>query len=122
MPSSPDPAAAVWVVADTTADQRITLTVTGELTFTTADAARAQLTVLIDRCPAPEIRMDLRDLDFCDVAGLRVLLQLAARASAAGRPIRVVAASAELDWLLTFTETAPSLGYQPTNDSPPGVA
>ncbi len=94
-------------------DGALTLTIAGALTFTTADAARTQLTALLDRSSARVVMLDLGELRFCDLTGLRVLLKAAARATAAARTVRVVAASAELDWLLTLTRTAPSLGYPP---------
>ncbi len=105
------PSAGVWVVEDTAADGAVTWTVTGELTFTTGDTARTALTALLDRCPAPMVGLNLSGLHFCDRTGLQVLLQVAARAAATGRAVRVVAASTEVDCLLTLTRTAPSLGY-----------
>ncbi len=113
MESSSGPAAGLWVVGDTAVDGHLTLTVTGDLTCVTAEAAHVQLTALLDRSSAPVVRMDLARLRFCDLTGLRTLLEVAARAAAAGRQVRTVAASLELECLLTVTETAPLLGYQP---------
>ncbi|OJF12886.1 STAS domain-containing protein [Couchioplanes caeruleus] len=114
-----DPIAGLWVVADTAADGVLTLTMTGELSITTAETARTQLTALLERSPAPQARLDLSGLDFCDLAGLRLLLHVSAQTAAAGRAVRVSAASPAVDYLLTLTRTAPSLGYQPAAESPP---
>jgi anti-anti-sigma factor len=117
--SSSGPIADLWVVGDTATDGVLALTVTGELTVTTADTACTQLTAFLGRSSAPEATVDLSGLTFCDLTGLRVLLQAAARGAAAGRPVRVVAASAEVQWLMTLTEAAPSLGYRPAAEPPP---
>ncbi|MEV6602485.1 STAS domain-containing protein [Actinoplanes sp. NPDC051346] len=116
---TPDPVAGLWVVADTAADGVLTVLITGELCITTADTARTQLRTLLERSPAPQVRLDLSGLDFCDLTGLRILLQVSEQSAAAGRTVRVSAASPAVSYLLTLTETAPLLGYQPTADSPP---
>ncbi|GIF45442.1 STAS domain-containing protein [Actinoplanes xinjiangensis] len=113
---APDPVAEVWAVADTAADGALTLTVTGELCTITADTARTQLTALLQRSSAPQVRLDLSRVHFCDLAGLRVLLEVSVQAAAADRPIRVSAASPAVDYLLNLTQTAPSLGYQPATE------
>jgi anti-anti-sigma factor len=115
MPAS-DSVAGLWVVAVTTADETLTLTVTGELTITTADTARTQLAALLQRSSAPQVRLDLGGLSFCDLAGLRVLLQISVLADAADRTIRVSAASPAVNNLLNLTRTAASLGYQPATE------
>jgi anti-anti-sigma factor len=107
------------MVGDTLAGGVLTLTLTGDLAFTTVGTARTQLAALLDRSSAPEVRVDLSLLGFCDAAGLRLLLEVTSRAAEVGVTVRVVAASAPVDWLLTLTELAPSLGYQPAANPPP---
>jgi anti-anti-sigma factor len=109
--SSSYPVGDLWVVGDTLANGVLTLTLTGELTFTTVGTARTQLAALLDRSSPPEVQVDLSGVDFCDAAGLRLLLEVTSQAAVAGVTVRVVAASAPVDWLLTLTESASSLGY-----------
>jgi anti-anti-sigma factor len=83
----------------------------GELDLSTVERARRDLLELI---PGTRVlALNAAGLAFCDVAGLRLLVQLLDQAKASGCSIVVTAASPALDWLLRSTDLAAIFGYSP---------
>jgi len=68
----------------------LTLRLRGDLDFGCAWALGPAVSV--PTRGVTQVRLDLAELDFCDVAGLRALEELCARHTAAGREVSVVGA------------------------------
>jgi anti-sigma B factor antagonist len=66
------------------------LVVHGELDIATAPCLTERLAALRDRGQAPEVILDLHDLQFCDSTGLRALLGEAREAEICGGRVRVI--------------------------------
>ncbi|WP_328460961.1 STAS domain-containing protein [Actinoplanes sp. NBC_00393] len=90
--------------------------VSGELAHPMDAAVAGRLVAVLEEL-APVMEFDLSGLRFCDVAGLRLLLDLRDRAVAGGRQLRVIAASDALRTLMRITDTAALLGYPPAPES-----
>ena len=69
---------------------KLTLRLRGDLDF--GSAAELGPAVRVPTRGVTRVCLDLRHLDFCDVAGLRALDEVCARHSAAGREVRVCGA------------------------------
>lgn len=67
----------------------------GELSFASVNAALKQADALIE-----EGVLDLTGVTRCDSAGLALLLELQRRAKAAGRPLKLTGANAQLQQLI----------------------
>jgi anti-anti-sigma factor len=90
--------------------------VSGELARPVDPAVAGRLTEVLDE-PAPVVELDLSGVRFCDVAGLRLLLDLRERAVARGRLLRVVTASDAVRTLMRLTDTAALFDYPPAPES-----
>jgi anti-anti-sigma factor len=83
----------------------------GELDLSRVERARRDLLELV---PGTRVlALNAAGLAFCDVAGLRLLVQLLDQAKASGCSIVVTAASPALDWLLRSTDLAAIFEYSP---------
>lgn len=80
-------------------DSRIRVTVRGELDFDTGDQVRERLDEAL-AASAGGVELDLSGLDFCDCAGLSVLLELRHRALGQGKTVTVRASNPTADRLL----------------------
>jgi len=94
----------------------VSVAVSGELARPVGAAVAGRLTEVLDK-PAPAVELDLSGLRFCDIAGLRLLLELRERAVADGRQVRVVKASDAVRTLMRLTDTAALFGYPPAPES-----
>jgi anti-anti-sigma factor len=90
--------------------------VSGELARPVYAAVAGRLAAVLDE-PAPVVELDLSGLRFCDVAGLRLLLDLRDRAVTGGRQVRVGAASDAVRTLMQLTDTSALFGYPPAPES-----
>ncbi|MGW5373259.1 STAS domain-containing protein [Streptomyces sp. NPDC004011] len=75
------------------------MTVDGELDFDTGDQVRDRLVAAL-AASARGVELDLSGLDFCDCAGLSVLLELRHRALAQGKTVTIRASNPAVDRLL----------------------
>ncbi|MFI1988245.1 GAF domain-containing protein [Actinoplanes sp. NPDC020271] len=117
----PAPGSGVQVTTAPAVGGTMLVALTGEVAAPLDIDVLTRLTALLDE-PARVWKLDLTGLRFCDLAGLRVLVDLQERAAAAGRTVRVVAASGAVRLLMEVTGTAWLLGYPPAstngNDEP----
>jgi anti-sigma B factor antagonist len=72
----------------TSAGRTVTVVFTGTLDISTIDQARAELAEA--RAEAPELVIDLRQVDFIDSSGLSVIAQTAQQAAETGFTLSVV--------------------------------
>ncbi|MEV8503757.1 GAF domain-containing protein [Actinoplanes sp. NPDC051475] len=112
----PDPGTDVRVTVGPLVGDVVSVAVSGELTRPVDAAVAGRLARVLEEL-ALVVEWDLSGLRFCDVAGLRLLLDLRQRAVAGGRQMRVVAASDSVRTLMLFTETAALFGYPPAPES-----
>jgi anti-anti-sigma factor len=111
-----DPEAGVQVSVRQLSSGVLRVTLTGELAAPVDPAVPARLRAVLDE-PASTVHLDLSGVGFCDVAGLRVLLELGQQAAAAGRQLLVVEASYPVRVVLRLTGTAAYFRYPPAPDS-----
>ncbi|MEV6596089.1 STAS domain-containing protein [Actinoplanes sp. NPDC051346] len=90
----------------------LTITVTGDLERDTATTFRHHLTGILDGHHAGDLDIDLSAVEFCDLAGLRLLYALE-RATDGSHQVRITAASPAVDVLLQLCDTPALLGYTP---------
>ncbi|MEU4426824.1 GAF and ANTAR domain-containing protein [Actinoplanes sp. NPDC024001] len=112
---------AVQVTVGPATEGVVSVSVTGELALPLDAAAARRLAAPLGEAAAV-LQWDLSGLRFCDLAGLRLLLDLRRQIIAGGRQMRVVAASEAVHLLLLFTETAPLFGYPPPASESAGDA
>lgn len=112
----PRPSPDVRVTVLSLAPDELSVTVSGELAAPVDPAVAGRLAAVLDE-PARVLRWDLSGLRFCDVAGLRLLLDLRRRAADDGRRMYVVAASPAVHILLRLTGTGTLFGYPPASES-----
>ncbi len=80
----------------------VRLVVHGELDMATAPALRSRIEA-VERRSTPVVGVDLSDLSFMDVSGIRVLVDAARRAKAQGRKIVVLNPRRPIQRLLELT-------------------
>jgi anti-anti-sigma factor len=102
------------------AGSTLVVALNGEMAAPLEADARARLAGLLDE-PVRVLKLDLTGLRFCDLDGLRILLDLRERAVTTGRTVRVVAASSALRLLMQVTGTASLFGYPPASAAENGV-
>ena len=76
------------------------ITTTGELDLASADALRQ---VLLKQVEHGVVVLDMRGLDFCDSAGLRILVEADRAARAQGSALRLAALSPSVDRVLDLS-------------------
>ena len=91
------------------------LTVEGELTSLTASAFCQQVLALL--AAGSRLELDLTDLEFIDLRGLRALD--AVQSAAAPDQVTIIAACATLDLLMRVTHTPQLLSYRPPGGTAP---
>ncbi len=94
------------LTATNTSAGRTTLVFTGTLDISTIDQALNELAAA--RAEAPELVIDLRQVDFIDSSGLGVIAQTAQQAAETGHPLSVVP-NAQARRLLEITGIASHL-------------
>ncbi|MFI7599087.1 STAS domain-containing protein [Actinoplanes sp. NPDC049681] len=115
----PDPGTAVRVTVGPPVGDVVPVAIDGELTRPVDPALAGRLAEVLDE-PALVVEWDLSGLWFCDVAGLRLLLDLWQRATSDGRQMRMVAASDAVRTLMLLTDTAALFGYPAAPESANG--
>lgn len=95
-----------WVTVHRPVDGVILVVVAGELARPVNATVTEQLMGSIDQ-PGHLLWLDLSQLSFCDLAGLRMLISLQDRAGARGLRVRVVAISAAARMLADLTGMQP---------------
>ena len=98
----------------------IMVALNGELAAPLEVDVRSRLAALLDET-VRVLKLDLTGLRFCDLQGLRMLLDLRERALTIDRTVRVVAASSEVRLLMKVTGTAALFGYPPASAAENGV-
>lgn len=76
------------------------ITTVGELDLSSADTLRE---ILLKRVELGLVVLDMRGLDFCDSAGLRVLVEAERTARAHGAALRLAAVSESVDRVLEIS-------------------
>ena len=76
------------------------ITTAGELDLSSADTLRE---ILLKRVEHGAVVLDMRGLDFCDSAGLRILVEADRAARARGAALRLAAVSASVDRVLELS-------------------
>lgn len=112
----PDPGTDVQVTVGPLVGNVVSVAVSGELSRPVDPAVAARLAEVLDEVGLG-VDLDLSGLRFCDVAGLRLLLDLRQRAISGGRQMRVVAASSAVRTLMVLTETAALFDYPAAPES-----
>ncbi|MEU4561693.1 GAF domain-containing protein [Actinoplanes sp. NPDC023936] len=109
---APSRGVTISVSTSPAAGNTVLVAVDGELAAPLEADVPERWTAVLDR-PARMVKLDLTGLRFCDLAGLRSLLDLRERAIAADRVVRVVAASSAVRLLMRATDTTSLFGYSP---------
>lgn len=91
----------------------LSVTVAGELDFSTAPAFQRQIRGLLDGEQGGGLELDLSRLDFCDLAGWRAVQAVAEAAGTMRRRTRITAGAPCLDLLLQLCHVPVFLGYRP---------
>jgi anti-anti-sigma factor len=95
-----------WVTVHPPVDGMILVVVAGELARPVDTTVTEQLMGSLDQ-PGHLLWLDLSQLSFCDLAGLRMLISFQERASARGLHVRVVAISDAARMLADLTGMQP---------------
>jgi anti-anti-sigma factor len=95
-----------WVTVHPPVDGVILVVVAGELTRPVSATVTEQLMGSLDQ-PGHLVWLDLSQLSFCDLAGLRTLVGFQDRAAARGLRVRVVAISDAARMLAELTGVQP---------------
>jgi anti-anti-sigma factor len=109
-----------WVVVHSPVDGVILVVVAGELTRPVDTTVTEQLMGSLDQ-PGHLWWLDLSQLSFCDLAGLRILISFQDRAGARGLRVRVVAISDAARMLADLTGIQP-FGELGGSEDEPGPA
>ncbi|WP_328463351.1 STAS domain-containing protein [Actinoplanes sp. NBC_00393] len=109
-----------WVTVHPPVDGVILVVVAGELTRPVDATVIEQLMGALDQ-PGHLLRLDLSQLSFCDLAGLRMLISFQERAGARGVRVRVVAISEAARMLADLTGMQP-FGQLGGSEDEPGPA
>jgi len=78
--------------------------VTGDIDGGNAAHLCSELNALITAGPINHVVVDLARVEFCDVAGMRALLEAHRRATTGGATCQVVHLSPAVGWLLRVTQ------------------
>ncbi|GLY05054.1 hypothetical protein Acsp01_54330 [Actinoplanes sp. NBRC 101535] len=106
-----------WVTVHLPGDGVILVVVAGELARPVADTVTEQLMGSLDQ-PGHVLWLDLSQLSFCDLAGLRALISFQDRAGARGLRVRVVAISGAARMLADLTGMQPFGRLGDSGDEP----
>jgi anti-anti-sigma factor len=101
---SSSPALPSFSVTPVPQRERVTLVAVGELDLSCSDQLAREFGDLLD-VGWTDVTIDLREIDFADTAGLHVLLEARARATAAGATLRIAVAPGPVTELLELTGT-----------------
>jgi anti-anti-sigma factor len=101
----------ISIVASPLAGEAVLLTVNGDLDIDTAGRFREHLTALVQERRPSRLDLDLSGVGFCDLIGLRALLELGD--DKCEIPARIVAPGPNLDLLMGLCEIGTLLGYRP---------
>ncbi|MEV4637997.1 STAS domain-containing protein [Actinoplanes sp. NPDC049548] len=112
----PDPGTSVRMTVGPLVGDVVSVAVSGELTRPVDPAVAGRLAEVLHEL-ALVVEWDLSGLRFCDVAGLRLLLDLWQRAARDGRQMRMVAASDAVRTLMLLTETTALFSYPAAPES-----
>jgi anti-anti-sigma factor len=89
----------------------LAVTVSGDLDFGTAPVFRQRIrAILEDRCEG-RLELDFTFLDFCDIAGMRAIHEVAEAATGMQHQTWITAAAPSLDTVLQLCEITAFLGY-----------
>lgn len=103
-------------------DGTVAVAVSGAVDLVTGDAAFELLREVAGRESVSVLVLDLTAVEFCDCAGLRVLMRVRLEAFRLGRRVVIAAASPEVRWLLHVTGLAELFGYPPAVSAEAGGA
>lgn len=90
----------------------LTITLAGDLDVASWAGVSIELHELLATVTGGQVHFDLSDVDFCDVVGLRVLMEAYRHAVARGGTCRIRNLPPYLHWLLRITDVATQLGLQ----------
>lgn len=91
----------------------LTVSVTGDLDFSTASTFHRQICGLLDGQNGGGLELDFSRLNFCDLAGWRAIHAVAETAAKMRHRTRITAAAPCLDALLQLCHIPVFLGYTP---------
>jgi anti-anti-sigma factor len=103
----------VLVTAEPDAGGTWRITVSGDLDVSTAADFRDRMTAALTGEELHLLQLDLEQVEFIDVAGLRQLIQLRNCVNGAGRRLEIVSASPAVDSALTILGIGGFFGYSP---------
>jgi anti-sigma B factor antagonist len=106
-----------WVTVHPPVDGVILVVVAGELARPVDATVTEQLMGSLDQ-PGHLLCLDLSQLSFCDLAGLRALISFQDRAGARGLRVRVVAISDAARMLADLTGMQPFGRWEDSDDEP----
>jgi anti-anti-sigma factor len=90
------------------------VTIRGDVDVQTAESLRAELLALLaDERVVRVFELDLSEVDFCDLAGLRAVAAACDAATQGGRQMFVCAAGACTSLILATLDAGDAVGYQP---------
>lgn len=110
------------VTASLPARGAVLITITGELDIATAPTLRRRMSEIRAAQPDQPLHLDLSDLLFCDLAGLRALHALDLPGAAGRHPVRITASGRCVDVLLKLCRAPAILGYTPPANHPHDTA
>ncbi|MEV6597037.1 STAS domain-containing protein [Actinoplanes sp. NPDC051346] len=110
-PSIFDPGADFRVSAAPVRDGVRAVTLSGSLDFSAVEPVWSRLRQLV--AGTSVLALDTSRVEFCDAAGLRLLIRLHEQGSAEGCQVVVCAASPMVDWLLRLMRLAATFDYPP---------
>jgi anti-sigma B factor antagonist len=119
LPPGPDPGRLRVLVAPTSSPAVARVHVRGELDLATAPRLHAQLETLLGD-GYRELDLDLEEVDFCDVAGLNMLLRTHAEAVRAGGRLVVRGSCPPLRLMLRVLRPDDVFEVAPTEGAPAG--
>ncbi|OJF15027.1 hypothetical protein BG844_06670 [Couchioplanes caeruleus subsp. caeruleus] len=79
---------------------RLTIALEGDLDCASAPALSARMRMILDRRPVRQVVIDVAGLEFCDIAGARMFLQLRQVVTGTGAAYCLRHPRAHIRWLL----------------------
>jgi len=89
------------------------ITVAGDLDLSTTADFRARMTAALTGEELHLLQLDLEQVEFIDVAGIRQLIQLRNCVNGGDRRMEIVSASPAVDFVLTILNIGGFFGYSP---------
>ncbi|GGQ49970.1 STAS domain-containing protein [Couchioplanes azureus] len=93
------PSPRITVVSDPV-HGRLTIALEGDLDCATAPALSSRMRMILDRRPVRQVVIDVAGLEFCDIAGARMFLQLRQVVLGQGAAFCLRRPRAHIRWLL----------------------